>query len=100
MRAVLDTTLCDKICQWLAAGRCFSPDTPVSSTNNTDRHDITETVFCVRHVLCVLIYNYTDDTNNGMWSDNGNEYIPDQWYKRCSGCEYVGILGSCTGSSV
>jgi hypothetical protein len=24
------------------AGRCFSPGTPVSSTNKTDRHDITE----------------------------------------------------------
>ena len=27
---VLDTSLCDKVCQWLAAGRWFSP---VSSTN-------------------------------------------------------------------
>jgi hypothetical protein len=26
----------------LAAGRWFSPGTPVSSTNKTDRHDITE----------------------------------------------------------
>jgi hypothetical protein len=38
----LDTILCDKVCQWLAAGRWFSPGTPVSSTNKTDRHDITE----------------------------------------------------------
>jgi hypothetical protein len=36
------TSLCDKVCQWLATGRWFSPGTPVSSTNNTDRHDITE----------------------------------------------------------
>ena len=41
-RVVLDTTLCDKVCQWLATGRWFSPVTPVSSTNKTDRHDITE----------------------------------------------------------
>jgi hypothetical protein len=34
---VLDTTLCDKVCQWLVAGRWFSPGTPVSSTNKTDR---------------------------------------------------------------
>jgi hypothetical protein len=34
--------LCDKVCQWLAAGRRFSPGTPVSSTNKTDCHDITE----------------------------------------------------------
>ena len=25
---VLDTTLCDKVCQWPAAGRSFSPSTP------------------------------------------------------------------------
>jgi len=39
---VLDTTLCDKVCQWLATGRWFSPGTPVSSINKTDRHDINE----------------------------------------------------------
>jgi len=36
------TTLCDKVCQWLATGRWFSLDPPVSSTNKTDHHDITE----------------------------------------------------------
>ena len=36
------TTLYDKVCQWLATGRWFSPGPPVSSTNKTDRHDITE----------------------------------------------------------
>ena len=41
-RGVLDTTLYDKVCQWLAAGRWFSPGTPVSSTNKTDRHNATE----------------------------------------------------------
>ena len=38
-QGVLDTVLCDEV--WLAAGRWFSPGTPVSSTNKTDRHDIT-----------------------------------------------------------
>jgi hypothetical protein len=33
---VLDTTLSDKVCRW------FSLDIPVSSTNTTDRHNITE----------------------------------------------------------
>ena len=37
-RCVLDI-VCDKICQCLAAGWWVSP---VSSTNKTDRHDITE----------------------------------------------------------
>ena len=35
-RGVLDTTLCDKVCQWHARGRW------VSSINKTDCHDITE----------------------------------------------------------
>jgi hypothetical protein len=46
-RFVLDTTLCDKVCQRLAAGRWFSLGIPVSSTNKTDRHDITETLLKV-----------------------------------------------------
>jgi hypothetical protein len=33
---------CDNVCQSLATGRRFSQGTPVSSTNITDRHDITE----------------------------------------------------------
>ena len=37
-RGVLDTTLCDKVCQWLATGWWFSPGTPVFSTNKADRH--------------------------------------------------------------
>ena len=40
--STVDTALCDKVCQWLTSGRWFSPDTPVSSTNKTDPHDITE----------------------------------------------------------
>jgi len=39
-RGVLDTTLCDKVCQWLTTCRWFSPGIPVSSTNKTNRHDI------------------------------------------------------------
>jgi hypothetical protein len=41
-RGVLDTTLCDKVCQWLATCRWFSPGTPVLSTNIANRHEITE----------------------------------------------------------
>ena len=39
---VLYTTLYDKICQWLAAGRRFSLGILDSSTNKTYFHDITE----------------------------------------------------------
>ena len=34
--------LCDNVSQWLAKGRWFSPGIPVSSTNKTDHHDITD----------------------------------------------------------
>ena len=35
------TTLCDKVCQWLATGWWFSPDTSVSSINKAD-HNMAE----------------------------------------------------------
>jgi hypothetical protein len=38
-RGVLDTTLCNKVCQWLGSRQRFSP---VSSNNKTEYHDITE----------------------------------------------------------
>jgi hypothetical protein len=36
------TTLCDTVRQWLATGLWFSLSSRISSTNKTDRHDITE----------------------------------------------------------
>ena len=51
------TTLCDK-CQWLATGQWFSPGTLVSSTNKTDRHEITEILLKVASHFCYnLSYN-------------------------------------------
>ena len=41
-RGVLDTALCDKVCQLVAAYRWLSPGTPVSSTNKADSNDIAE----------------------------------------------------------
>ena len=35
---IFDAILCDKVCQWLATGRRFSPDTPVSFTNKADHN--------------------------------------------------------------
>ena len=63
--SVLDTTLSDKVCQWLAIGQWFTPCTPVSSTNKTDRHDIIENIvesglkqhkpnLIIRFCLCCL----------------------------------------------
>jgi hypothetical protein len=50
-RGVLDTTLCDKVCEWLATGLWFSLGPPVSSTNKTDRHDITEILRIIKHII-------------------------------------------------
>jgi hypothetical protein len=46
-RGVLDTTVCDKVCQWAATDRWFSLGTLVSSINKTYRQDITEIVLKV-----------------------------------------------------
>ena len=53
---VLDTTLCDQVCQWLATGQWFSSGTPVSSTNKTDCQDITEIVMKVVSNTITLSY--------------------------------------------
>ena len=50
MVGVLDTALCDKVCQRLATCQWCSPGTPVSSTNKTDFHDIT-------HILLKVALN-------------------------------------------
>ena len=54
-RGLLDAALCDNVCQCLTAGRWLSPGTPVFSTNNTDRHDITEILLKV--ALNTIILN-------------------------------------------
>jgi hypothetical protein len=51
------STLYDKVCQWLATGRWFTPGPPDSSTNKTDHHDITET-------LLKVVLNTTKQTNS------------------------------------
>jgi hypothetical protein len=50
------TTLCDKVCHWLAAGWWFSPGAPFSSTNKIDRHDITEILLKVAFLLAIVLY--------------------------------------------
>ena len=57
------TTLCDKVCQWLATGRWFSMGTPVSSTNKTDRHDVTE-------ILLKVALNTIKQTNKQKSNTN------------------------------
>jgi hypothetical protein len=50
-----DTTLCDKVCQWLVTGRWFSQGTLVSSTNKTDCHNITEILLKVALTFSIII---------------------------------------------
>ena len=68
-RGVVDTTLCDKVGQWHAAGLWFSLGIPVSSTNTTDSHHITEILLKVTlntitltlkvfYVLQVISYSF------------------------------------------
>ena len=68
MRCILNTTLCDKVCQWLAAGQWFSPGTPVSSTNKTDHHDITE-------ILLKVVWNTIKPTNRNTLNEINYDYV-------------------------
>jgi len=52
---VLETTLCDTVCQWIAAGQWYSLGIPVSSTNKTDRNNITEILLNTITLYCVLL---------------------------------------------
>jgi hypothetical protein len=58
-RGVLDTTLCDEVCQCLATGWWFIPVTMVSSTNKTDHHDI------AKILLKVALNTINPTLNNG-----------------------------------
>ena len=58
------TTLCDKVCQW------FSRGTLVSSTNKTDRHDITG-------ILLIVTINSIKQTNNIHCTLKIKSYTPE-----------------------
>jgi hypothetical protein len=58
-RGVLDTTLCDKVCQWLAVGTGYFPGIPVSSANKTDRHNL-----CPIQLLKYLAIKYVYSKSN------------------------------------
>jgi hypothetical protein len=61
LRDVLDVTLYVRACQRLAAGRWFSPDTPVSSTNKSDGHGIAEILLKVAlNIISLPLHNVCD----------------------------------------
>jgi len=80
-RGVLDITLCHKeVCQWLAADRWFSPRTPISSTNKTYRHDITEILLKVALNITPLIQLFSKSTKIVEFSNYTTFYCPRQGF--------------------
>jgi hypothetical protein len=64
-------SLCDKVCQLLATGWWFSLGPPVSSTNKTERHDITKILFTAKN-------KYTNlEENREIWLPQKKTLI---WY--------------------
>ena len=57
----LYTTLCDKVCLWLATGRWFSLVALVSSTNKTEPHDITKIL------LKVALKHHNPNPEMSVW---------------------------------
>jgi hypothetical protein len=51
---VYSTTLCDKVCQWLAAGLWFFQGTLVSSINKTARNKMICFVYLIFHCCAML----------------------------------------------
>jgi len=98
-RGVLDTTLCDKVCQWLTAGKWFSPGTLISSINKTDRHDITE-------ILLKVALNTINQTNHQCMSQlfTINVYIvhtkTDKWKGYSKFTVQQVIVTYCQGSNL
>ena len=57
-RGLLDTTLCNNVCQWLATGRWFSPGTPVSSIlTDVFKMLMTATINSLNHIVERLLHN-------------------------------------------
>ena len=85
------TTLCDKVCQWLATGLWYSPGPSVYSTNKSDRQDLTEILLKValntikqinnrwlvllfKFVIFQLIKGHNSETINGIWTQTVTVY--------------------------
>ena len=64
---VLSITLCDKVCQWIAAGRWFSPGTQVSSTNKSYCDDISEILLKVALNIIALVLSLVLESGD-LWT--------------------------------
>ena len=65
---VLDTAMCDEVCQWLATSLWVSLSYPVFPIKKTDRNDIAEILFKVTTTTMNLNQNQT-------WSSFCTPYI-------------------------
>jgi hypothetical protein len=96
---VLDTILCDKVCQWLAAGRWFSQGSPVSPINKTDRHDISEILLSgVKHHTPnplkhnrLSVNSLIEQTNSLYWPKNSLQFVLESYELLLMHCLYVKI---------
>ena len=94
-RDVLDTTLCDNVVSDLRQVGGFFPCIPVSSTNKTDRHDITEILlkvalntitltpfgetFC-SHPICPFITNVCMCNSSYILTGNSSKLCMNVYY--------------------
>ena len=83
------TTLCDKVCKWLATSQCFSPGPPNSSTNKTDRHDITEILLKVALNTINKQTSSLTEQNKRPWRDVGNPVSGLGQAQKCGGVKSV-----------
>ena len=71
-------TTCDKVCQWIATSRWFSPGPPVSSTNKTDRHPKSKSI--ISHLSCSNQWSHLLPLSSCIWHISCNEY---SWNTAC-----------------
>ena len=77
------TSLCDKVCQWLATVRWFSQSPPVSSTNKTDRQNKTEILLkvalnTIKHKQYLKLWSVIEkfeDTTGFSWLQRHLKYL-------------------------
>jgi hypothetical protein len=78
-RGVLDTTLCDKVCQWLAAGQCFSP--PIKLTPRYNRNIVQSGI---KH------HNLLPPTKHTLLTPSPKKYVKNCW---CDvSCSWIAFL--------
>ena len=102
------TTSCYKVCQWLATGRWFSPGPPVSSTNKTDRHDISEISYTVDYWWPVHMFNentkyYTHTTCTWFRERNNQIELRFVWtilYVKIISCKKLGACWKISGLKI